>query len=90
MQDRYLEVTFQGGEPLGAYLYLPREQDDRSVHAQQHEAGLIADLTADGRLMGIEIGWPELVTVQAVNAVLASYGLEPIHPMELAPVLKVT
>jgi hypothetical protein len=89
MQEICLDVTFQGSEPLGAYLYLPRQNGDRSVHAEQHRAGLIADLTADGRLIGIEIGYPDLVTVEAVNEVLDSYGLEPLDPEELAPLLRV-
>jgi hypothetical protein len=89
MQDIYLEVTYQAGKPLGAYLYLPRQDGDRNVHAEQHGAGLIADLTADGRLIGIEIGYPDLVTVEAVNEVLEGYGWEPLDSEELAPLLTV-
>jgi hypothetical protein len=88
MHEVCLDVTYQGGEPLGAYLYLPRQDGDRSVHSEQHGAGLIADLTADGRLVGIEIGYPHLVTVEAMNEVLASYGLEPIEPEELVPLIR--
>jgi hypothetical protein len=47
------------------------------------------DLTADGRPIGIEIAIPALATVEAVNEILASYGLEPIDSMELTPLRKV-
>ena len=70
-------------------MYLPRQDSDRNVHAEQHRAGLIVDLTADGRLIGIEIGYPGEVTVEAVNEVLDGYGLEPLDPEELAPLLRV-
>lgn len=45
-------------------------------------------MTADGRPIGIEIAIPALVTVEAVNQVLVSYGLEPIDSAELAPLRK--
>jgi hypothetical protein len=89
MQETYLEVTYRGGEPLGAYLYLPRQEGDRSVRIEQHRAGLLADLTADGRPIGVEIGIPSLVTIEAVNELLAAYGLGPIDAVELAPLQKV-
>jgi len=89
MQETYLEVTFRGGQPLAAYLYLPRQEGDRSVRVQEHRAGLLVDLTADGRPIGIEIAIPALVTVEAVNEILAAYGLEPIDSVELTPLRRV-
>lgn len=85
MKETYLEVTYRGGEPLAAYLYLPRKEGDRSTRAEKRGAGLVVDLAGDGRPIGIEIAIPALVTVEAVNQVLASYGLAPIDPAELAP-----
>ena len=89
MQGTYLEVTFRGGQPLAAYLYLPRQEGDRSARVQKHRAGLLVDLTADGRPIGIEIAIPALVTVEAVNEILAAYGLEPIDSVELTPLRRV-
>jgi hypothetical protein len=40
-------------------------------------------------VIGIEIGYPDVVTVEAVNEVLDGYGLEPLDPEELAPLLRV-
>jgi len=89
MQGTYLEVTFRGGQPLAAYLYLPRQEGDRSARVEKHRAGLLVDLTADCRPIGIEIAIPALVTVEAVNEILANYGLEPIDSVELTPLRRV-
>ena len=85
MQQSYLEVTFRGGRPLAAYFYLPRRADDRSVRVEKHGSGLLVDISADGRPLGIEIAIPALVTVDLLNAVLEAYGLQPVDPSELAP-----
>jgi hypothetical protein len=85
MHDCYLEVTFRNGKALAAYYYLPRNEGDKVARVETHGAGLLVDLAADGRPMGIEIAIPALVTVEAVNEVLAKYGRPPISAAELAP-----
>ena len=85
MHKSYLEVTFRGGKPVAAYYYLPRNSEDRSAQVKKHQTGLLVDLTADGRPIGIEIAIPSLVTLEVINEVLASYGLEPIDAAELSP-----
>jgi hypothetical protein len=85
MQQSYLEVTFRGGKPLAAYYYLPRRADDRCVRVEKHGPGLLVDLSADGRPLGVEIVIPNLVTIDSLNAVLEAYGLHPLDPIELAP-----
>ncbi len=44
------------------------------------------DFDAHGAPIGVEITAPALVTVSALNAVLASLGVEPVDPEEWAPV----
>ncbi len=61
MKKAYLEVTFHGGEVLAAYYYLPRRANDRSTHVENYGDGLLVDLTADDRPIGIEIAIPEAV-----------------------------
>jgi hypothetical protein len=85
MKDVYLEVTFRRGELLAGYLYLPRKEGDKSVQVKKHGAGMLVDLAADGRPIGIELAIPSLVTHEAVNALLASYGLEQVDEAELVP-----
>lgn len=85
MHDCYLEVTFRGGHPLAAYYCLPRKPGDRSKRVEKRGPGLLVDLTEDGRLIGIEITIPALVTLDSVNDVLTSYGFAAIDAAELRP-----
>lgn len=81
----YLEVTFRHGRPMAAYLYLPRRARDRSARTRRAAPGLVVDLAADGRPIGIEITAPTRVTVTALNRVLRSFGLSPLTRADLAP-----
>ena len=58
MKDRYLEVTFRNGQPLAAYLYLPRVRTEKSVRTENAGPGLLVDYDVDGRPLGIEITDP--------------------------------
>lgn len=81
----YLEITFRAGRPLAAYLYLPRRVGDLSASTREVGPGIRADLTADGRVMGLELLAPGAVTASSVNAALQTLGLPPLAPGELAP-----
>ena len=35
MREAYLEVTYRHGQPLAAYLYLPRETRSKSVRTRR-------------------------------------------------------
>jgi hypothetical protein len=43
MKNSYLEVTFRRGRPLAAYLYLPRQPNDKSYRTKRAEPGLVID-----------------------------------------------
>jgi uncharacterized protein YuzE len=86
MKERYLEVTFRRGKPVGAYLYLPRISGETSVRTERREQGLLVDYAADGRAIGIEITAPNQVTLAAINQALAALAEEPATSEELAPV----
>ena len=81
----YLEVTYQHGRVLAAYLYLPRRTKDRSARTRRVAPGLVIDLTAGGRAIGIEITAPAKLTVTALNRVLRSVGAAPLTRADLAP-----
>jgi hypothetical protein len=85
MKHVYLEVTFRSGKPLAAYLYLSRQEGDGTARVEKHSPGLLVDLSDDGRPIGTEIVIPSLVTVEAVNKILETYGLDRIDEAELAP-----
>lgn len=87
MKGTYLEVTFRHGRPIAAYYYLPRDVSQKSVRTRRVEPGLIIDLTAEGKAIGIEITAPSKVSLAVLNAVLKELGQEPASQADLAPVI---
>lgn len=87
MKGPYLEVTYRHGQPLAAYLYLPRRPRDRSARSEVVSPGLIVDYHRDGRAIGIEITSPSKVSLASVNRVLRRLGLPPAKRGDLAPLL---
>jgi hypothetical protein len=85
MKHRYLEVTFRKGKPLAAYLYLPRPAGAKVARTSNAANGLRLDFDAEGTPIGVEITAPAIVTIAQLNAVLASLGISPLEPEELAP-----
>ena len=85
MKGRYLEMTFRKGKPLAAYLYLPRPTGVKSARTEEMAPGILADFTAKGDPIGLEITAPTQVTAEQINVVLTKLGLAPIAPEELAP-----
>ena len=87
MVHRYLEITYRNGEPLAAYLYLPRQEGDKSVRVEAYGRGYLVDWTEDGRPIGIEMPSPSQVTLNGLNDVLAELQLAPLAPEEASPLL---
>ena len=89
MNERYLEITYRRGQPVAAYLYLPRAPDDRSQRVVREGHGLVVDFTAGGQPIGIEIVSPNDVSLAMLNEILAKYALPPLEQGELAPLVAV-
>jgi uncharacterized protein YuzE len=85
MKEPYLEVTFRHGHPLAAYLYLPRQPDDKSHRTSRVEPGLVIDFNQSGSPIGIEITAPTKITVGALNKVLQELGQRSVTQADLAP-----
>ncbi|MCC6125325.1 MAG: DUF2283 domain-containing protein [Pirellulales bacterium] len=85
MHGRYLEITFRRGEPIAAYLYLPRLENEKSCRVQKMGQGMIVDLSEEGRPLGIEILSPQKVSPAMINEILAKYSLPPLGEKEAAP-----
>ncbi|HRQ71650.1 MAG TPA: DUF2283 domain-containing protein [Phycisphaerales bacterium] len=85
MKARYLEITFRKGKPIAAYFYLPRMEGDRSARTTSLGDGLLADFSADGRPIGIEITSPSSTTVETLNRALAALSQSPVSGAEIAP-----
>ena len=85
MKQRYLEVTYRNGKMLAAYLYLPRNPDDKAARSERREGGLVIDYAPDGRAIGIEFTSPGHISLDALNGVLSVVNQAPITSAELAP-----
>ena len=85
MKSSYLEVTYRKGRPVAAYYYLPRRDGDKSVRTERAEGGLLVDMAADGRAIGIEIPSPARLNLSVLNEVLVYLGFKPIGSQELGP-----
>jgi Protein of unknown function (DUF2283) len=85
MNEPYLEITFRHGRPLAAYLYLPREPNEKSARTEQAAPGLLIDFAAGGKPIGLEITAPGKVSASTINRTLAGLGLAPLPDADLAP-----
>jgi hypothetical protein len=85
MKESYLEVTFRHGRPLAAYLYLPREPDEKSVRTSKVEPGMVVDFSRSGKPIGIELTAPGEVTLSALNRLLEELGQPPLRDVDLEP-----
>jgi uncharacterized protein YuzE len=82
-----LTVTYLGGRPVVAYLYIPRRKREKSDHCREVEPSMVLDIDKQGKLIGIEFLIPKMVTLEAVNRVLEEYDLKPLKEYDLAPIL---
>ncbi len=85
MKQRYLEVTFRRGQPVAAYLYLPRGLGVHAARTSDEGHGLYVDYDENEVPIGIEITSPAKATINDLNAVLARLGLEALPLQEWAP-----
>jgi hypothetical protein len=85
MKDSYLEVTYRHGRPIAAYLYLPRDTDEKSTRTKRIEPGMVIDFGPNDRAIGIEITAPSALSPGDLNRVLADLGLAPLAGSDLGP-----
>lgn len=84
MTRSYLEITYRGGKPFAAYLYLPREPGDRSARSQRR-GQFVVDFTDTNRPIGVEIASVHGVSADAVNELLTELHAATLSLTELAP-----
>jgi len=85
MRDIYLEVTFRKGKAIAAYLYLPRDPEEKSQRTEKVGEGILVDYGKGDRPIGIEITAPRRVSLEAVNHILAKLEIRLVQEEELAP-----
>lgn len=86
-REIYLQMTYRRGKPLAGYVCLPREDGDCVARSHRASEGLVVDYAADGRPIGIEILSPSLVSIDAINKLLADLHCSNMTEAELAPLL---
>lgn len=87
MNDYSLEVTYRGGRPTAAYLYLSHRPDEKSYRTTRVEPGFVIDFNRKGKPIGLEITAPSKLTLRALNRVLRDLGLPTVKRADLAPLL---
>ena len=88
MRQVHLRVTYRDdGTPFAAYLHLPGKPNEKRAECRRVEPGMILDISKEGKLIGIELTAPLLVTLGDINRVLKEYGMEPIKEATLKPLV---
>jgi uncharacterized protein YuzE len=88
MKQIRLRVTYRDdGSPFAAYLHLPSKPNEKRAQCRRVEPGMILDINKDGKLIGVELTSPRLVTLEDINNVLDQYGMAPIKESTLKPLL---
>ena len=88
MKQIHLRVTYRDdGSPFAAYLHLPSQPNEKRAKCRRVEPGMILDINKEGKLIGIELTAPRLVTLGDINKVLEDYGMEPVKEATLKPLL---
>jgi len=85
LKEPYLEITYRRGRLFAANYYLPRRHGQKSYRSVRFEPGLIVDLGRGGKLIGIEITAPGLVSLTILNRILKQSGLSAAKSVGLAP-----
>ena len=87
MSAIFLEVSFRRGRPFAAYLRLPRRAGATVARTVEAEPGILADLDAQGVVLGVEIVSPSPESGAAVRRVLAGLHGPVVAEAEFGPLL---
>ena len=88
MRQIHLRVTYRNdGTPFAAYLHIPSKPNEKRAQCRRVEPGMILDINKEGKLIGIELTSPRLVTLEHINNVLDQYGMDPITESTIKPLL---
>lgn len=80
-----LQITYRGGRPLAAYLYLGGDGKRAAARTEELVPDLLVDYAADGSAIGVEILSPATVTVEDIWSVFDRLGLERPSASDLGP-----
>ena len=69
MKTVSLQITYRKGKPFAAYIYLSRQNGQKSVRTEVISEDLLIDYAQDETPLGIEIVSPEMVSIDEIQAV---------------------
>ena len=82
---RHLQITYDAGRPLVAYLGFSRPAGTSAARTRELGEGLVVDFDSEGTPLGLEIVNPEIVTGEQLNDVLEALGIPVLSAKELRP-----
>ncbi len=85
MKTVSLQITYRKGKPFAAYIYLSRQNGQKSVRTEVISEDLLIDYAQDETPLGIEIVSPEMVSIDEIQAVFDRLGLGRPSLIELEP-----
>ena len=85
MKTVSLQITYRKGKPFAAYIYLSRQNGQKSVRTEAISEDLLIDYSEDETPLGIEIVSPGMVSIDEIQAVFDRLGLGRPSLIELEP-----
>ena len=85
MKTVSLQITYRKGKPFAAYIYLSRQNGQKSVRTEAISEDLLIDYSEDETPLGIEIVSPGMVSINEIQAVFDRLGLGRPSLIELEP-----
>ncbi len=68
-------------------MCIPSKPNEKRAKCRRVEPGMILDINKEGKLIGLELTSPRLVTLEHINHVLEQYGMDPIKESTIKPLL---
>ncbi len=87
MSSVFLEISYRHGKPFAAYLRLPRPSGSKVARTVEAAPGILADLDAEGQVLGVEIVHPSPQSGEAVRRVLAELQGPLVAESEFQPLM---
>ena len=85
MKGVSLQITYRKGKPFAAYIYLSRQNGEKSVRTEAISENLLIDYSENKMPLGIEIVSPGMVSIEEIQAVFDRLGLGRPSQIELEP-----
>jgi len=82
-----LQITYRGGRPFAAYIYLDGAAQGVVHRSQEIVPEIVVDFDVDSKPVGVEIVSPEATGLDEILSVFDSLGLARPERQELNPLV---